>query len=359
MAKLKDKIKKVFSFKLITSFKFKKEKKDKKLSKREKVLKYTAIVLFPLLAITSGVVLGFREYNKDKKPITDEVSISTNEIKRKIFLVSSDNYTIPITVNMDQRTTLQQEIVDVFDLLRTSSKANSKYVTGFINDKTKINSFNLENKELTLDLSSEFYDTDINYVNVIEALTLTFLQFDEIDGIKIRVDGKEVESYNNVPLPSSLNYQFGINQEVYNIKDIIGKEKVVVFGKRTYDAENQFLVPVSVYAEKGESKNITFTNAIKQNFSPSSSLKKVDLYKGINKAQQVSEDFSLSVNNLSLSEENYVNKDLFDLVNMSLEFMNLDQTVSFTLEGESVQVDGVYELEDYKVSGCIINEIKI
>ena len=53
------------------------------------------------------------------------------------------------------------------------------------------------------------------------------------------------------------------------------------------------------------------------------------------------------------------NKELFDLVNMSLEFMGKDQLVSFNLEGESVQVDGVYELDDYMVSSTVINEVKL
>ena len=359
MGKFKNKIKDMFSFHMITSFKNKREKKEKKLTKREKVLKYTAIILFPVLAITSGVVLGFREYNKEKNKISTEVTVTTDGVKRKIFLVSNDNYTIPITVNMNQRSTLQQEIMDVFDLLKTSSKANSKYVTGFINDNTKINSFNLENKTLELDLSKDFFDTKLNGVNVIEALTLTYLQFDEIESLRLLVDGKEVTEFNSTPLPSYLDYGFGINQQMYSIRDIIGKQKVVVFGKRTYDANNQYLIPVSVYATKGKSQNITFANAVKQSFPTSSQLKKVDLYQGINVKQDESENFSLSVNSSSLSDENYVNRDLFDLVNMSLDFMNINETVSFTLEGESIQVDGVYELESYSVSSCIINEVQI
>ncbi len=359
MGKFKNKIKNMFSFHMITSFKCNKKKKDKNLTKREKVLKYTAIVLFPVLAITSGVVLGFREYNKEKNKIITDVTITTDEVKRKIFLVSNDNYTIPITVNMNQRSTLQQEIMDVFDLLKTSSKANSKYVTGFINDNTKINSFNLENKTLELNLSDDIFDTKLNSVNIIEALTLTYLQFDEIESLRLLVDGKEIKEFNSTPLPSYLDYKFGINQQMYSIRDIIGKQKVVIFGKRIYDADNQYLIPVSVYANRGESNNITFANAVKQSFPASTQLKKVDLYQGINAKQDESEDFSLSINSSSLSDENYVNRDLFDLVNMSLDFMDINETVNFTLEGESIQVDGVYELESYSVSSCIINEIQI
>ena len=138
LKKIKDKL----SIHFITSFK-KEEKTKKVLSKKEKVLKYTSIILFPLLALTSGVILGFREYNNRNHQITNQLIVSTNGVKRKIFLVSEDNYTIPITITMNQRSTLQQEIVDVFDLLKTTSKANSEYVSGFINEKTKINSFNL------------------------------------------------------------------------------------------------------------------------------------------------------------------------------------------------------------------------
>ena len=188
MKKFFSKVKDKFSVHFISSFKKEKKKKEKrKLNRREKILKYTAIVLLPTLAIASCVVLGFREFNAKKGGgTTNQVVITTNGIKRKIFLVSEDNYTVPITVTLDQRTTLQQEILDVFDLLKTSSKANSTYVSGFINDNTKITSFNLSNKVLELNLSEEFLDSKYNDVNVIEALTLTFLQFDEIDELRQR-----------------------------------------------------------------------------------------------------------------------------------------------------------------------------
>ena len=354
------KIKDKFSIHLITSFK--KQKKDKKikhLTKREKILKYTAIVLFPTLAVTSGVILGFKEYNKNNGNITNEVEVSTEGIKRKIFLVSKDNYTVPLTINMKQRTTLQQEILDVFDLLKTSSKANSSYVNGFINDETKVLSFKLENKILELNLSKEFLDSSLNDVNIVEALTLTFLQFEEIDELKLFVDGEVLTSYNNIPLPSSLYYNFGINQEVLNIKEMKGKEKVVIFGKRTYDQNNEYLIPVTVFVEAKDSFNETFVNAVNKSFSSSSLLKKVSLYEGLSKEQNPNEEFVFNVNSKALSDEDYVKKDLFDLVSMSLEFMNKEEMVSFTLEGESIQVDGVYELESYSVSSVIINEVEL
>lgn len=351
-------IKERFSFYVIRT---QKEPKPKRiLSKKEKVIKYTSIFLLPTLAIASGVILGFRDYNeKNNSQFVNQVEVSTSGVKRKIFLVSSDNLTIPITVTLNQRTTLQQEILDVFDLLKTSSKANSKYVSGFINDQTKINSVKLEERILELDLSEDFLTNQYNDVNVIEALTLTFLQFDEIDEVKLYVQGELLNSYNNVPLPTSLTENFGINTEIIPLKDMINKEKMVVFAKREYDQSNSYLVPVTVYVEECESVNKTFTNAcLKESFT-TSNLIPLDIYQGISSNQDVSEQFNLNVNTSSLVDENYVNKELFDLINMSLDLMNIDEVVSFTLEGESVQVDGVFELENYQVSSFIINETKI
>ena len=358
MRKFFKKLKSKFSVYFITGSK--KERKQKRtLSKKERIIKYTTIILFPVLAITSGVILGFRDYNNKNHKVEDVLVVTTSGVKRKIFLVSSDNYTIPLTVTMEQRTTLQQEIVDVFDMLKTTSKANSTYVSGFINENTKLKSFNLENKVLELNMSEEFFQTEFNNVNVIEALTLTFLQFEEIEEIKLFVEGQEVNYYNQIPLPSSLDYSFGINNEIASIKDMRNKEKVVVFGKRQYDKETSYLVPVTLYCDKGESDNITFVNGIKRKFRSDSLLKQVSLYQGIENMQEANEDFILKVNSTSLTDENYVSKDLFDLVNMSLELMGKDQLVSFNLEGESVQVDGVYELEDYSVSSTVINEVKL
>ena len=285
--------------------------------------------------------------------------VSTNVVKRKIFLVSSDNFTIPVTVSLNQRTTLQQEILDVFDMLKTSSKANSKYVTGFINDETRVNSFNLQNKILELDMSKEFLNTNFNAINVIEALTLTFLQFDEIDQLKLFVEGEVLDSYNNIPLPTSLDYSYGVNTSIGSIKDIINKKKVIIFGERKYDINNSYLVPVSVYVDELESENLTFVNALNQGFTTGTNLDELEIYQGISNEQVASNEFILNVNSQSLCEENYVNKELFNLVNFSLNLMGRNQYVSFTLEGESVQVDGVYTQEDYSVSSYVINEIKL
>ena len=356
MKKIINKIKNRFSIHFLTSFK--KERKTK-LSKKEKILKYTTLIMFPCLAIASGTILGISEYNAKNNLIDNEVVINTTGVNRKIFLVSDDNYTIPITVKMDERTTLQQEIVDVFNLLKTSSKVSTTYVNGFINDDTKLISFSLNDGVLELNLSSEFLETKYNHVNVIEGLTLTFLQFDEINSLKLLVDGEQIDKYNNVPLPTSLDYSFGINNDVSSIKDIIGKEKVVVFGNRVYDSETSYLIPVSLYVEPGETNNITFVEAINKGFSSSSNLTKLDIYQGINQVQESNESFILDVNNDSLESEGYVKKELFDLVNLSLEFMGIDELVSFNLEGESIQVSGVYELEDYQVSNTIVNEFVI
>lgn len=359
MNKLFNKIKNRFSFYMVTSFKGKNKKVKRKISKQEKILKYTTIILFPSLAVASGVVLGFSDYNKNHHSFDTQVVVSSDMVKRKIFLVSSDNFTIPITVSLNQRTTLQQEILDVFDLLKVDSLANSKYVTGFINSNTKVNSFNLQNKILELNMSKEFLESNINSANVIEALTLTFLQFEEIDELRLFVEGELLNSYNNIPLPSSLDYSFGINEQLTSTKEKLGKKKMIVFGERQYDASTSYLVPVSLYVEEKESDNLTFVEALNKGFSTGSKLNELEIYQGISSYQEVSVDFKLNVNTSSLNEENFVNKELFDIVNLSLNFMGLDQYVSFVLEGESLQVDGVYTQEDYSVSSFVINEVKL
>ena len=100
MRKFFKKLKSKFSVYFITGSK--KERKQKRtLSKKERIIKYTTIILFPVLAITSGVILGFRDYNIKNHKVEDVLVVTTSGVKRKIFLVSSDNYTIPLTVTME------------------------------------------------------------------------------------------------------------------------------------------------------------------------------------------------------------------------------------------------------------------
>ena len=346
------KVKNVFKGKMFVAYSPKREKVNK-------VIKYSLCIGLPLLGAILGSTLGIREYNKNKNPETDiVVEIKKDQVNRRVYLISNDNYTIPLSVSLDKKATLQEQIMDVYNLLKVDSKLSNNYVKGFILEDIKMNKMEVKDNILTLDFSNNILNEEFNQNKIIEALTLSFVSFDEIDGVQIYINGSKLNDLVSLYLPETLDESYGVNNSFTYTSSLINKEKQVVFYERTYEENHSYLVPVTVYCDKDESINQTFVNATKVSQPVSSSLKKLDLYKAL-ETKQDSDDHVYSITTSGLEDEDLVNKDLYELISLSYSLMGRDEAVSFTLEGEVIAVDGIYKEEDSKVSNIIVNEVKI
>ena len=88
-------------------------------------------------------------------------------------------------------------------------------------------------------------------------------------------------------------------------------------------------------------------------------LNNLDIYNEINKEQEANTEFNLNVNKSALIDEETVNKELYEIVMLSLDLMNKEPKVNFLLEGETLMVEGIYQEEDIAVSNIDYNEIKL
>ena len=343
-------------------FSFKKKEKKAQNTKRNKIIKYSLCLLIPCLLAFGGAFLGTLQKEKKNKDNDIIVEVVSNKVQRRIYLISSDDLTIPLTIEKEKRDTLQEEIYDVFNLLKTSSKASSSSIKGFINDKTKLNSFTLENNILTMDFSKEFLDYgSFNESRILEALTLSFVQFEEIEGITLLIEGSKINHLprQNVKVDEVLTLKKGINNIFQSTLEIVEKEKTIVFYEKDYDSKT-FLVPLSLYAEKGETSNITFVNGVNYVLPAKLGLKKIEEYNVLSKKQISStSSFALQVKKELLIDSTYVDKKLFDLITLSLDLLDIDLPVAFLNEEEQIPVQGVYDQESIQVNSIMYNEIKI
>ena len=85
--------------------------------------------LIPVALIVTGVTLGVTLNSKDKG-IEKEVVLDTNKTYHWVFLLSSDDYVVPLSFKMEQRMTIQEEIIEVFGLLKTNTKAGNENLRG-------------------------------------------------------------------------------------------------------------------------------------------------------------------------------------------------------------------------------------
>ena len=320
--------------------------------KQKKIIKITSLVALPILAISLGTTLGIITSINQNKDIVNDVIINNNVSKRRVYLISNDLYTIPLTVNLEKKNEIHEEMLDVINLLKVSSKACNEYMHGFIKDEARVNSFiTNEDNNLTIDFSKDFLTEDnINSSLKYDALVSTLLQFDNLNSVSLSCEGELIKENINKPQ---------LNVVMDNSSLVENKELITIFYQRTYDQNNKYLVPVSVYSSVGESYNITFVNSLNKLLPSKYMLNNLDIYNEINKNQQVNEEFNLNVNKTALIDEETVNKELYEIIMLSLDLMNKETKVNFVLEGETLMVEGIYQEEDIAVSNIDYNEIKL
>ena len=84
------------------------------------------MIALPILAIALGTGLGVIT-NSFKDPISSIVHVNQDVIKRKIYLISEDDFTIPVTVSLDKKDNIYEEMLDVINLLKVSSNASNEH----------------------------------------------------------------------------------------------------------------------------------------------------------------------------------------------------------------------------------------
>ncbi len=326
-------------------------------------LKIKTILTFmiPVALISTGVALGVKFNSKDDE-IKKEVVLETNKIYHRVYLLSSDDYVIPLTFKMNQRLTIQEEIIEVFSLLKTNTKAGNEYLRGYIPVDTKLLNIDLNNEILTLNMSNEFNNyTETNEVKMLESMVHTFLDFDGVSELKLQVDGSSLSSFpkNNLIFPTSLNKSIGINRLTYT-EDVSLKTRTVVFYSHSYD-NKEYMIPVSLYSNESEQVS-AFISKTKYKPSITTGLNNISTYNYLDYSNPPlvnEEGIFISVNEQCLLEEGIINSDIYELILLSFSFMNIDQNVSLNIDGESYQVNGYYYADDVEVSSITYNQVAI
>ena len=153
-----------------------------------------ALVIVPLLltALGTGVGLGIYYNQKPNEPV-DVIKQDTGE-NHRIYLVANDKTTVPLTVKTKKRNTIGENLKDLFNLLKTDSKANTNSIKGIVPAETKVNAIEVFNDELILDVSEEFLNYEpTKEVNILESLVYTFSEFPSINMLSIYVNGEKLE----------------------------------------------------------------------------------------------------------------------------------------------------------------------
>ncbi len=230
---------------------------------REKILRKIYITTFIVFIL---FILSSFTFNKNISNIKVEYHTKLSGI----YLLDDNNYLLEVNI------VIQDDLMDNIKLVIDNLKENALHYSclhGIIPSNTKINDIVIENHILTIDFNREIFNVNPNLEEkIVESLVYSLLNFKEIKGIKIKIDGEILKTLpsSNIKLDDILTKDFGINKE-YTINSILDIQKVVLYYYEEMNSNNYY-VPVTKYMNSKDDKIKIIIDNLKNNYLSNTNL---------------------------------------------------------------------------------------
>lgn len=207
---------------------------------------FVVLVIYTLTNLDSDVV------------IYDDATYINKEDMEVIYTLNIDNYVSRTTVYVDDDLSVVDKVKSLLEIMIEKNNKNALLPSNFkpiLPKNTKIIDVTLNNDIIRVNFSSELLNiTKEQSEKMIEAITYTITEFDDVLGIEIYVEGKLLEYIPNTNkrIPSILNRDFGINK-VYSINSNENINKVFLC-YLTKNNEDYYYVPVTKYVNDERQK---------------------------------------------------------------------------------------------------------
>ena len=295
---------------------------------RRKILRkiyFTTLIVFVLFVISSFTI------NKNISNIKVEYQTHLSNI----YLLDDNNYLLEVSI------VVKDNVLDSIPIVINNLKANNKHYSGLkgiIPNKTELKNIKLNNGILTLDFNKELMNINEDLEEkVIESIVYSLLNFKEIKGIKITIEGKDLDYLpkSKVKIDNILTKKIGINKEYHltSMKDI---SKVILYYYEE-KSDNKYYVPITKYLNSKEDKIKVIIDNLKNSYLSETNLMSYlnDKIK-INKYEQTSDTVTiyfkdiLSINELPNEEVIYVlSSSIFDSTDITkIVFINNDKIIN-------------------------------
>ena len=253
---------------------------------RQKILRkiyFTTLIVFILFVISSFTI------NKNISNI--KVEYQTN--LSNIYLLDDNDYLLEVSI------VVKDNVMDSIPVVINNLKSGNKHYSGLrgiIPNNTEINNIMLEQGILTIDFNKELLNINDNLEEkVIESIVYSLLNFKEIKGIKILIDGEKLTNLpkSNIKLNDILTKEIGINKE-YDIKTMNDIQKVVLYYYEEKD-NNKYFVPVTKYVNSKDDKIKIIIDNLRNNY-----LSETNLMSYLNEKIRL-ENYEIKSNTVTLS----------------------------------------------------------
>lgn len=171
--------------------------------KFKKLLMFIGIILLLIFVIVLGwLVIKNKNAEKDEiKEIIPEEEISTEQIRQTIvtlyFMSKNEGTLQPEARQIDAKLLIENPYEILINMLLEGPK--NEQLIELIPQGTKLNSAEIKNDIVYIDFSSEFINEQTlgekQEMMIINSILKTLSELNEVDGIKIIIDGKENMSF--------------------------------------------------------------------------------------------------------------------------------------------------------------------
>ncbi|HLS10147.1 GerMN domain-containing protein [Lentibacillus sp.] len=198
---------------------------------------------------------GEKASTEGKESVDDaEEDTSTDTVDRQLYLLDANGMVASQTLQLPQpesNTVAEQAL----EYLVKDGPVTSLLPNGFqavLPAGTEILGLNLEdNGTMIVDVSEEFKNYKAEQeLEILQAMTYTVTQFDNVDSMKVHIEGtpQETMPVDGTPIGDGYSRVNGINLIQSNTVDLLGSEPVTMYYP-SVQGENEYIVPVTQYIE--------------------------------------------------------------------------------------------------------------
>lgn len=187
----------------------------------------------------------------------DEKQASAKTVKRQLYLIDENGYVVPQTIELPVPDS-KEVATQALEYLVKDGPVTELLPNGFqavLPPGTEILGVNIKDGVAIADFSEEFKDyRPEDELKILQAITWTLTQFDNIDKVKIRINGQDQDTMpvDGTPISDGVSREDGINIDAGNVADITSSIGVLVYFL-AQSGEDSYYVPVTKRVSFSES----------------------------------------------------------------------------------------------------------
>lgn len=241
--------------------------------------------------------------------VHNETESYIEAIKMPIYILDENKYVSRVNI-LKKSEDIESNIKYIINNLTIDSTESGYLSDSFmpvIPSGTKLISYDLENKVLKLNFSSEFLNVSLeNEEKMIESIIFSLCEFEEIEDIMIFVDTVRLDKLPNSlkTLPILLNKNYGINK-LYDLTSFKNVTQTINYYMAKNNDETYF-VPVSMFGNHDNERVVVIINNLK-----TSPINQTNLLSYLKVSANI-ESYEILEESISISFDNNAIADLHD-----------------------------------------------